>query len=569
MLSTKIRTGRILCLLLISALVSVSFAACSGQGNSAGGKGGETANAGSASASTDNYIVSVWDEPSTVDFQCTTLYYNTAYCVFDRLVRMESGHNDLAVIRPSLADSWEISDDGREYTFHLREGVRFSNGSELTSSDVLYTITRLLTHPESSNRDIAECILGAEELENGKSGTASGSGTANTGTLKGFKIIDDLDFTITLDEPYEAFLAALSMPGASILDEETTEAAGDDFGKDAESTIGTGPFILKSWEKGKGMLFEANPECWAGAPASAGLDVRFVQDSEEVRKLFDDGKLDIMDLSDIDSASEYYIHGDIYKDRLYSAPQVGINYIALNESKKPLDDVRVRKALQLALDRTMLLSSIYGGRGQVENGIYPHGLYGFDPDLEAIPYDIKEAASLLSQAGYADGFELDFSVRTSSTRSEMDMVRMIADMWSEIGVKTNIHVLEDDEFMELRKKGELACYQATWIADYNDPDNFVYTFFGNKANTLDRSLCYTDEDVMKRVRRARTIQDPEKRIEEYRELERIIVQEDCAWVPLLSRTRYYVVSERLEGFHVAWTGRYFINYRDMSVSSTK
>jgi ABC-type transport system substrate-binding protein len=149
------------------------------------------------------------------------------------------------------------------------------------------------------------------------------------------------------------------------------------------------------------------------------------------------------------------------------------------------------------------------------------------------------------------------------------MVKMIADMWKDIGVRTNIEVIDESEFMSLRKQGKIACYQATWIADYNDPDNFIYTFFGNKANTDSRSLCYPDEDVMKRVRKARAILNPEDRIKEYRKLEKLIVQDDCAWVPLFSQTRYYVTSERLKGFRVAWTGRYFSNYREMSVTDAK
>jgi ABC-type transport system substrate-binding protein len=436
--------------------------------------------------------------------------------------------------------------------------VKFSNGSPLTSSDVQYTLTRLLTHPDSTNRDLVENIIGAEALEEGR-----------TDTLEGFIIIDDLNFIIKLEEPFEAFLACLTMPGASIMDAETTEAAGDRFGLDVDSMIGTGSFILRKWEKGKGMLFEANPDCWAGPPECKGLDVRFMQDSEEIRRMFDTGKLDIMDLDDLDSTAEYYIHGDIYNERLYEAQQVGINYIALNESMKPLDDVRVRKALQLALDRELILDSVYCGRGQIENGIFPHGLYGYNEKLAEIPYDTDAALSLLREAGYPNGFDLTFTVRSTSSQSEVAMVKMIADMWEAVGVRTDIEVIDESEFMSLRKQGKIACYQATWIADYNDPDNFIYTFFGNKANTVSRSLCYPDEDVMKRVRKARTILNSEDRIKEYRKLEKLIVQDDCAWVPLLSLTRHYVTSERLNGFRVAWTGRYFSNYREMSVTDAK
>ena len=121
-----------------------------------------------------HFLVSVEDEPDTVDFQCTTIYYTIAQNVFNRLVEMESDEKGDIEILPSLAESWEISDDGRTYTFRLRDDVNFSNGSPLTASDVEYTFTRLLTHPDSCNRDIVDGILGAEALMNGEADQLEG-----------------------------------------------------------------------------------------------------------------------------------------------------------------------------------------------------------------------------------------------------------------------------------------------------------------------------------------------------------------------------------------------------------
>lgn len=138
-------------------------------------------------------------------------------------------------------------------------------------------------------------------------------------------------------------------------------------------------------------------------------------------------------------------------------------------------------------------------------------------------------------------------------------------MWKELGVNASLEVIDENEWMSLRKSGELACYTATWTADYNDPDNFIYTFFGNQANTTFRSLCYPKTDVMDRVRNARAITDRDRRLQEYQDLEKTIVQDDAAWVPLFSRTRLYVTSERLEGFQHAWNGSVKNVYREMSV----
>ncbi len=537
----------VLYLVAVSALL-VCLSSCAPQPGTAPG------NEQQAAAETDRtrYLAAVEDEPDTVDFQCTTIYYTIAQNVFNRLVEMENDDQSRMQILPSLAEFWEVSEDGRCYTFRLRKGVTFSNGSPLTSADVEYTFKRLLTHPESCNRDIAYNIVGAAALESGE-----------TDELEGFRVIDDMTFSITLEKPFEAFLACLSMPGASILDRETTEAAGAFFGEDPAWTVGTGSFILEEWEAGKGMILTANPNCWAGAPKCDGLDLRFMTEPEAIRMIFERGDLDILDLDEVGNSVEYFIHGDIYQDRLYKVQRIGIHYIALNESVEPLNDVRIRKALQLALKRTTILDAIYSGRGTVENGIYPHGLYGFNPELPEIPYDPEEAKALLEQAGLPEGFELTLSVNASSTGWEKSLLELVASMWKEIGVKATVEILPESEFMRLRKSGKLACYTALWTADYNDPDNFVHTFFGNRENTTFRSLCYDNEEIMKRVRDARTIQDSELRLKEYQDLERIIIQEDAAWIPLFSRLRYYVASEQLGGVKSSWNGSVKNRYCDI------
>ncbi len=535
------RNAKRIGILLTGSLMLASFSACAAFGS--GTSYGTSDSSGTKEPDESRFLSCIEDEPDTVDFQCTTIHYTIAMNVFDRLVEMKSDGGENVKITPSLAESWEISEDGKTYTFHLRDNVHFSNSSPLTSSDVLYTFKRLLTHPDSCNQDIAEGIVGAKALENGEAEE-----------LEGFRILSDLDFSITLEEPFEAFLACLSMPGASILDEETTRQAGDEFGLVPEYTIGTGPFILWKWEPGEGMKLIANPECWNGAPKCEGVNLLFMSDPDEIRLNFENGRIDILDLDEVGNTAEYFMHGDIYQDRLHAVNRIAITYVALNQSVQPLNDVRVRKALQLLLNRPVLLDAIYSGRGIVENGIYPHGLYGFNPELPEIPYDPEEAERLLKEAGYENGFDLTISVNASSTQLEMSLIRLIASMWNKGGIRTHIEVLDTAEFMSRRKTGKLACYSAMWTADYNDPDNFIFTFFGTPENTVYRSLCYPRQDIMDRVRLARRIPDEAERLQEYRDLEAIIIQEDASWIPLFSRLRYYVTSERTKGFSSSWNG---------------
>ena len=505
--------------------------------------------------STENFLKFVDDNPNTVDPQCTSEYYTVALNIFDRLVEIQSDpESGSSEIVPSLAESWEISPDGLTYSFRLREGVQFSNGSPLTASDVEFTLRRLLTYPDACNQDIAMMIRGARELSEGR-----------VRSLPGFRAEGDYDFSLTLEQPYAPFLACLSTPGASILDEESTLEAGNAFGKVPELTIGTGPFIFQEWTPGFRMLLSANPDCWSGPPRCEGLYIQLLSDSEAQRLLFERGDLDILDLDNLGNEAEFFVHGDIYQDNLREGPRVGISYIALNQSVEPLGDVRVRRALQLSLNRQLLLDAVFGGRGTLENGIFPHGLIGFNPDLPEIPYDPEEAVRLLAEAGYADGFTLPISYPDNSTTTMRELLTLVASMWQEIGVRTLTLEVPEEEFMAQRKSGALACYSNTWSADFNDPDNFIYTFFGTPEHTRSRSLCYPDNEVMERIRNARAIVNEAARIREYQDLERKIVQEDAAWIPLFSKQHIFVVSDRVDGFRVSWNGWSSNRYRDVAV----
>lgn len=503
----------------------------------------------------NNYLTFLDVEPASADPQCILENYTVPLNVFDRLVEFDGGSNG-SVLKPSLANSWEVSEDGLRYTFYLREGVEFSNGEKLTADDVRFSFERLIAHPKSVHQDLALGIVGAEEL---KDGTAD--------SLAGFEIVDDHTFSIVLSAPSASFLASLSTPAASILDEETTRAAGDAFGRDVDQTVGTGPFVLKEWEEGKSITMAANRRCWNGAPASAGLKMTFYAESVSIKDLYTQGKIDIIDLEKLGMDAEYFLRGDAYKSNLVQGRRVGITFLTLNESVHPLDDVRVRKALQLALDREALLMASVGGRGDVEHGMFPRGLVGHNESLPAIPYDPERAQALFEEAGVEEGLELEITYPLPASQSLRDMLDLAASMWRDLGMHVFVIGLSADEFEAKRSAGELACYAATYSADCNDPQNVIRPFFGSAQNTRLRSLCYDDKEVMERVRQADAIASERERIAEYQALEKKIVQEDAAWVPVYSRMHYFVVSDRVKGFKVGWNGWSSIRYDNVSLTS--
>ena len=517
---------------LVLAVLSL-FASCKNNG----------ANKPSSGFDYSSYIKFPDSEPTSVDPQIITQNYTVPMNIFDRLVEYAVSEKGDTIVTPSLAESWEVSDDGLKYTFHLRDEVYFSNGSKLEADDVLYSFSRLITHPQSKNRNIVMCIHGADILRDG-----------TTSDLEGFEVIDNLTFTITLNHPFPGFIEGLTAPGASIFDRATTTDAGDDFGKLPGMSIGTGPFILEKWISNREIILRANKNYWGGAPKCEGIKMSFYTEADPLREMYIEGEFDLLDLDKIGMDSEYFIHGDEYRKNLIKGNRVGITFIALNESFEPLNNVKVRKALQISLDRNAILQATANGRGYIENGIFPRGLKGYDPDLEEIPFDTEAAKVLLAEAGYSGGFDLDVYYTDTTALSMIDVLRLAADMWGKIGVRANLIEISNEEFMDLRREGKISCYAGTWSADYNDPDNFINTFFGNAENSSSRSICYSDEDVFERVHHARSIIDENERIEEYRALQREIVTEDAAWIPLYSKLHYFVASDRLGGFKISWNG---------------
>ncbi|MBQ4514247.1 MAG: ABC transporter substrate-binding protein [Anaerolineaceae bacterium] len=547
--------GQMLCPIFL-IILCILLCACTGNRDLSVIPVPETENNITGTAINDRYLRFIGEEPNTMDPQCTSGYYTVALNVFDRLVEVET-IDGVNVIVPALAESWEISDDGLVYMIHLRQGVTFSNGSPLTASDVKFTLERLLSNPAGRNKDIAMSILGAEAFRNGE-----------TETLEGLRIVDDNTIEITLAYPYGPFLACMSTPGASILDEETVTAAGEQSGMMSKSIIGTGPFVFEEWKPGAEITMKKNPTFWGKEAGCEGLRMIFLSGSVSPRLLFENGQVDILDLENVGGDSEYFINGDIYRGLIHSGTRVGITYIALNENIEPLNDVRVRKAMQLALDRNTIMRAIISGRGHVENGIFPHGLLGHNPDLPEIPYDVDEALKLLKEAGYPDGFDVNFCLIYNSSELMHQLVDVVTFMWSKIGIRTKITEMTEDEYIEARQRGELSCYTSTWSADFNDPDNFIYTFFGTPENTANRGLNYSNMDVIQRVQDARAIVDNDKRIAEYQDLEKKIIQEDAAWIPLYSAEHLFVVSERVEGFRVLWNGWSNNRYQNVSLKDS-
>lgn len=510
--------------------------------NTAGAENESTAEVKGVDVDTTGYLVAALNaDIQTADVQKTSKDYEVPFNIFDRLVDVEVGTDGNSKIVPSLAESWDISDDGLEYTFHLRQGVKFHNGNDFTAEDVAYTFHRMLTVEGGVNTEFIDQIKGADELLAGE-----------TDTLEGVEVVDDYTIKVTLKEPFAGFLASISSPGVSIYDSEATEAAGDQFGMDPAVTVGTGPFEFSSWSFNNQLVLTRNEDYWKGASGLPGVVIKIIPDTETQSMMFESGELDILDLDYAADSVDRFT--ETYPDQIVQGPRVGIVYFTMNFNKEPFQDVRVRKAVQMSIDRQAILDALYGGRGQVEQGIFPHGLIGFNPDQEEIKYDPEAAKALLAEAGYADGFDMEIAADSSASDTMTMALEIVSDQLAEVGIRAEIKNYDESTWLETRKSGELGSFMSTWSADYNDPDNFIYTFFGNEEKTRIRSINYPDTEVMERVAKARTLVNEDERLAEYKALEEKLIHEDAAWVPMFSRLHLFAVSKRVQGFAPLWSG---------------
>lgn len=526
---------------LPAALLAAGLA-LTGCGGGAGTEQESVSEAVTQTADTSGYLVAALNaDIQTADAQKTSKDYQTPMNIFDRLVDIQVAEDGTTSIVPSLAESWDISTDGLEYTFHLRQGVKFHNGNDFTAEDVAYTFHRLLTVEGGVNAGFVDQVKGADALLAGE-----------TDTLEGLEVVDDYTVKITLKEPYAAFLACISSPGVSIYDSEATEAAGDQFGLEPSVTVGTGPFVFTSWTLNDQLVLTRYEDYWKGPSQLPGVVVKIIPDTETQTMMFESGQLDIIDLDYVTDAIDRFTAS--YPDQIVQGPRVGTTYFTMNFNQPPLDNVQVRKAVQMSIDRQAILDALYGGRGQVEHGIFPHGLIGFNPDQPEIPYDPDGAKALLAEAGYGDGFTMEISADSSASDTTTMALEIIADQLAQVGIQAEIRNYDQSTWLDTRKSGELGSYMSTWTADYNDPDNFIYTFFGNEENTKIRSINYPDTEVLNRVAAARGIIDEDERIAEYRALEDKLIHEDAAWVPMYSRLHLFAVSKRVQNYVPVWSG---------------
>ena len=554
-----------------SAAISLALAAAmlAGCGSSEAAGSSETAGAATTAAADtqSTEAASAGDDAGTLrlawtsdiqtlDVQTTSANYMIPMNVFDRLFEIKLNDDGSTELIPSLVREYTVSDDGLTYNFTLRDDVKFSDGTPLTASDVEFTLVRLLGLDTSVNTDFASCILGADAY-------IEQEGYSYDDTIEGIKVTDDTHLTITLAYPFAGFLYELATPAGCIYSKAAVEAAGDDYGNDYKAAIGSGPYVVTDWTRDSDLEMEVNPEYWGETPSVKKVDIQIVPDASTINMMFQNGEIDILDCDDLDSSVIDSTYKTAYADKIVSSNRLATTYLILNENDQYLSDVNVRKAIQMAIDRQSILDTVYRGDGNLCDGIYQKGLIGYSEENQGwLKYDPDAAKKLLEDSGYTDGeIKMELAADSSASSSVTLVLQMVQANLQAIGIDASIVSYDEASWLALRKSGEMNSFVATWTADFNDPDNFIYTFFGNDEKTKIRSINYKDEDTMKRVEEARAITDETERLAEYDALEKKIVEDDAAWVPLFGRTHLFVISDRIAKFVPHWAG-----YSDFNVT---
>jgi oligopeptide transport system substrate-binding protein len=451
--------------------------------------------------------------------------------VFDGLVQW----NTESELVPALAERWEVQDGGRTYVFHLREGVKFHNGRELTAEDFVYSITRSLNPKVGSAVAMVYLndIVGAQEYRDGKADTVAGLSAPDSRTLK---------IQIVVAKAY--FLAKLTYPTAYAVCREEVEKTGGKI-EDA-SMIGTGPFKLVEYRRGDRIILDANPDYFEGAPKLARMERRILLDNGSRRDKFEAGELDIADIS----MATY--HADKENPELQPLlrqfPRPSVFYLALNQKAyAPFKNKKVRQAFAMAVNRQQIVDTVHEGVPQVAHGIVPTGVPGHDPNFRGLPFDPERARKLLAEAGYPGGRglpPLTLSFRASVEDIKNTAIAVQDDLKRNLGVTVELDEVEWGTFLSRRSSGSMPFYFLRWAADYLDPQNFLSLMLHSRAP--ENSLGYSNPEFDRLCEAADVMQDPEKRLATYRKAEALAV-DDAPWIPIYFQKDVELWNPRLRG----------------------
>ncbi|QIW15518.1 peptide transporter [Pasteurellaceae bacterium RH1A] len=462
--------------------------------------------------------------------------------IYNRLVDFEPGETKVI---PSLAESWEISDDGKTYTFHLRKGVKFHTtkdfkpSRDLNADDVVFSFNRQLDpkHPYHKVSGGNYEYFIAMDMPN---------------IMDKVEKVDDYTVKISLKVPNAPFLANLGMDFASIFSAEYAEnmlKAGTPEKVDSQP-LGTGPFEFVAYQKDSTVRFKAFENYWAGKSKLDRLVFSITPDASVRFAKLKKGECHAMPYPN--PADLGVIKADPNL-KVLTKPGLNVGYVAFNTEKAPLDKPQVRQALSHAVNKAAILDSVYQGSGEVAKNPIPPTIWSYNDAVQDYEYSPEKAKALLKEAGLEKGFEIDLwamPVSRPYNPNARRMAEMIQEDWKNIGVKAKIVSYEWGEYLKRMGKGDHDTGLMGWTGDNGDPDNFLNTLLSCSSVPSGSNYArFCNADFDKLVKEAAQNNDPAKRTELYQQAQ-VLFKQQAPWITVAHSTTYFPVRKEVENYVV-------------------
>lgn len=447
--------------------------------------------------------------------------------IFNGLVKLDENLN----VIPDIAESWEVSERGVEYIFHLKKNVKYTNNQEVTADDFKYSFKRILSPTgKSPNTWVLDRISGAREFMQGRATDISG-----------IEILDRYTLKIRLEQSFSPFLHLLTMTAAYVLPTEVVERLGDNF---SSHPVGTGPFLLKEWRNNNEIILTRNDHYFADHAKIKGIVYRIIPEDLTAVTEFELGNLDVITVP----ASEYarYSASAQWKEYLSSANGLNIYYLGFNCSRPPFDNINLRKAVSYAIDREKILKTFYENRGRLAQGPVPNMLRKWQMP-SPYTYNPHEAKRIIDAGGIKDRTILFY---ITADQEAIDMAEIIQFYLNKVGLKVRIKQLEWSAYKSAVNNGEADLFWLSWWADYPDPENFLFPLFhsSNLGASGNRSR-YSNKEVDRLIEAGQKALAISERDGYYR-LAETIIDEEAPWVFFWHKTDFTLRQPYLKNYKI-------------------
>ncbi|MDA5607781.1 ABC transporter substrate-binding protein [Pasteurella multocida] len=460
--------------------------------------------------------------------------------MFNGLTTFEGGTTNVI---PALAEKWDVSEDGKTYVFHLRKGVKFHSNKDFkptrdfNADDVVFSFNRQLdpNHPyHKVSGGSYEYFIGMD-MQN---------------IIDKVEKVDDYTVKISLKVPNAPFLANLAMDFASIYSAQYADAMAK--AKTPEkldsAPIGTGPFEFVSYQKDSAVRYKAFENYWQGKAKIDRLVFSITPDASVRYAKLQKGEC---------HAAPYPNPADIAKLKadsnitLLTKPGLNVGYLNFNVQKAPFDNVKVRQALNYAVNKDAIIESVYQGAGQVAKNPIPPTMWSYNDEVKDYAYDPEKAKALLKEAGFENGFETDLwamPVSRPYNPNARRMAELVQADWEKVGVKAKIVSYEWGEYLKRMRAGDHQTGMMGWTGDNGDPDNFLNTLLSCAAvesGSNYANFCHKEFNDL--VTKAAQVTDPAERTALYQQAQ-LVFKEQAPWITIAHSTTYFPVRKEVKGY---------------------